>query len=52
MENLSQKSGLDMQTMINAKILDQLEKIGHRLDKSENKSCKKPLDKSKNQKFC
>ena len=37
----------DMQQLINARILDQLEKIGNRLDKIENKECKKTADKSK-----
>ena len=37
----------DMQQIINARILDQLEKIGYRLDKIENKECKKTGDKSK-----
>ena len=36
-----------MQTMINARILDQLDKIGQRLDKIENKTCKKSSNKSK-----
>ena len=46
-ENPSRKSDPDMQTMINARILDQLDKIGQRLDKIENKTCKKSSDKSK-----
>ena len=33
--------------MINARILDQLDKIGQRLDKIENKTCKKSSDKQK-----
>ena len=37
----------DMQQLINARILDLLEKIGDRLDKIENKECKKMADKSK-----
>ena len=40
-------SELDMQQLINVRILDQLEKIGHRLDKIENKECKKTTDKAK-----
>ena len=46
-DNPSQKSDPDKQMMINARILDQLDKIGHRLDKIENKTCKKSSDKSK-----
>ena len=46
-DNPSQKSDPNMQTLINARILDQLDKIGQRLDKIENKTCKKSSDKSK-----
>ena len=43
-DNPSQKTDLNMQTLINARILDQLDKIGPRLDKIENKTSS---DKSK-----
>ena len=46
-DNPSQKTDPNMQTLINARILDQLDKIGQRLDKIENKTCKKSSDKSK-----
>ena len=36
-----------MQQLINARILEQLDKIGQRLDKIENKGCKKTADKAK-----
>ena len=45
--NSDKNSESDMQQLINARILDQLEKIGHRLDKIENKECKKTTDKAK-----
>ena len=45
--NSDKNSESDMQLLINARILDQLEKIGHRLDKIENKECKKTTDKAK-----
>ena len=45
--NFAKYSESDMQQLINARILDQLEKIGHRLDKIENKECKKTADKAK-----
>ena len=45
--NSAKNSESDMQQLINARILDQLEKIGHRLDKIENKECKKTADKAK-----
>ena len=45
--NSDKNSESDMQQLINARILDQLEKIGHRLDKIENKECKKSTDKAK-----
>ena len=45
--NSAKNSESDMQQLINARILDQLEKIGHRLDKIENKVCKKTSDKAK-----
>ena len=41
------KSDPDVQTVINAQILEQLERIGKRLDKIENKDSKKTADKSK-----
>ena len=37
----------DMQQLINARILEQLDKIGQRLDKIENKECKKTANKAK-----
>ena len=37
----------DVQAVINAQILEQLEKIGKRLNKFESKECKKTVDKSK-----
>ena len=37
----------NMQQLINARILEQLDKIGQRLDRIENKECKKTADKSK-----
>ena len=40
-------SDSDVQAAINAQILDQLNRIGKRLDKIENKDCKKTLDKTK-----
>ena len=40
-------SDSDVQAAINAHILDQLNRIGKRLDKIENKDCKKTLDKTK-----
>ena len=46
-DNPSPKSDPNMQTLINARILDQLDKIRQRLDKIENKTCKKSSDKSK-----
>ena len=45
--NSDKNSEPDMQQLINARILDQLDKIGHRLDKIENKECKKSTDKAK-----
>ena len=42
-----QRSDPDMQQAINARILDQLERIGQRLDKIENKAFKQTADKSK-----
>ena len=42
-----QRSDPDMQQAINARIPDQLQKIGQRLDKIENKDFKKTADKSK-----
>ena len=41
------KSDPDVQAVINAQILEQLDKIGKRLDKIENKDSKKTADKSK-----
>ena len=40
-------SDSNMQQLINARILDQLDKIGQRLDRIENKECKKTADKTK-----
>ena len=40
-------SQFKVQSVINSQILDQLQKIGKRLDKIENVECKKTLDKSK-----
>ena len=40
-------SDSDVQAAINAQILDQLNRIGKRLDKIENKDCKKTLAKTK-----
>ena len=40
-------STLDVQGTINAKILSQLEQLGKRLEKIEQNSCKKTLDKTK-----
>ena len=40
-------SDLKVQSVINSQILDQLQKIGKRLDKIENGDCKKTTDKSK-----
>ena len=37
----------NIQQLINARILEQLDKIGQRLDRIENKECKKTADKSK-----
>ena len=37
----------NIQQLINARILEQLDKIGQRLDRIENKKCKKTVDKSK-----
>ena len=42
-----ERSHPDMQQAINARILDQLERIGQRLDKIENKHFKTTADKSK-----
>ena len=41
------KSDPDVQAVINAQILDQLDRIGKRLDNIENKNCKKTADKTK-----
>ena len=41
------KSDPDVQAVINAQILEQLDKIGKRLDRIENKDSKKTTDKSK-----
>ena len=41
------KLDLDVQAVINAQILEQLDKIGKRLDKIESKDSKKTADKSK-----
>ena len=40
-------SDLKVQSVINSQILDQLQKIGKRLDKIENGTCKKTADKTK-----
>ena len=40
-------SDSDVQAAINSQILDQLNRIGKRLDKIENRDCKKTLDKTK-----
>ena len=43
----SDNSDPNMQQLINARILEQLDKIGQRLDRIENNECKKTSDKSK-----
>ena len=43
----SHNSDPNIQQLINARILEQLDKIGQRLDRIENKECKKTADKSK-----
>ena len=46
-DNSLKSSESDMQQLINARILDQLEIIGDRLDKIKSKECKKTAGKSK-----
>ena len=46
-DNMDISSQLKAQSLINSKILEQLQKIGKRLDNIENMDCKKTSDKSK-----
>ena len=43
----SDNSDPNIQQLINARILEQLDKLGQQLDRIENKECKKTIDKSK-----
>ena len=47
LDNMDISSQFKVQSVINSQILQQLQKIGNRLDKIENVECKKTSDKSK-----
>ena len=46
-EKVARRDTVDVQAVINSKILQQLETIGKRLDKIEGEKCKKTVDKAK-----